>query len=95
MTDDSAVVTDAAGGVLTITLNRPKARNAVNRALAEGVAAALERLDTDDDLRVGVITGAGGRSAPAWTSRLSPPANVPSWPGGGLRASRSARRASR
>ena len=60
MTDDSAVVTEAAGGVLTITLNRPKARNAVNRALAEGVAAALERLDTDDDLRVGVITGAGG-----------------------------------
>jgi len=60
MTDDSAVVTEAAGGVLTITLNRPKARNAVNRALAEAVAAALERLDTDDDLRVGVITGAGG-----------------------------------
>src|SRR4051812_35318725 len=60
MTAEQAVLSEAAGGVLTITLNRPKARNAVNRQLAEGVAAALEGLDADDDLRVGVITGAGG-----------------------------------
>src|SRR5215217_4483926 len=60
MTGDPAVLTEAAGGVLTVTLNRPKARNAVNRRLARGVAAALEALDADDDLRVGVITGAGG-----------------------------------
>jgi enoyl-CoA hydratase len=60
MTDDPAVLSETAAGVLTITLNRPKARNAVNRQLAEGVAAALEGLDADDNLRVGVITGAGG-----------------------------------
>src|SRR5438128_1620592 len=60
MTGDPAVLSEADGGVLTITLNRPKVRNAVNRALAEGVAAALEGLDADDDLRVGIITGAGG-----------------------------------
>ncbi len=54
-----AVLTEAAGGVLLITLNRPEARNAVNLALAEGVAAALERLDGDDDLQVGILTGAG------------------------------------
>ena len=51
----------------SITLNRPEARNAVNAAVAEGIAAALDRLDGDDELRVGVLTGAGGRSAPAWT----------------------------
>src|SRR5881227_3296337 len=60
MTGDPAVLSEAAAGILTITLNRPTARNAVNRQLAEGVAAALEALDADDDLRVGVITGAGG-----------------------------------
>jgi enoyl-CoA hydratase len=54
-----AVLTDAAGGVLLITLNRPDQRNAVNAAVAEGVAAALERLDGEDDLRVAILTGAG------------------------------------
>jgi enoyl-CoA hydratase len=54
------VLTEAEGGVLVITLNRPEARNAVNGALAEGVAAALDRLDAEDDLRVGIVTGAGG-----------------------------------
>ena len=56
---EEAVLTEAEGGVLLITLNRPDARNAVNAALAAGVAAALERLDGDDDLQVGILTGAG------------------------------------
>jgi enoyl-CoA hydratase len=56
----SEVLTEAEGGVLLITLNRPEARNAVNAALAEGVGSALDRLDADDDLRVGIVTGAGG-----------------------------------
>jgi enoyl-CoA hydratase len=56
---DAPVLTSEDGGVLTITLNRPDARNAVNQALAEGVAEALERLDAEDDLRIGVLTGAG------------------------------------
>ena len=55
-----AVLCDAEAGVLTITLNRPEARNAVNLAVAQGVAAALDRLDADDALRVGILTGAGG-----------------------------------
>jgi enoyl-CoA hydratase len=53
-------VSTPAEGVLLVTLDRPEARNAVNSALAEGVAAAMDRLDADPDLRVGVITGAGG-----------------------------------
>jgi len=56
---DEAVLTERRGDVLVITLNRPDARNAVNGALAEGIAAALDELDADDALRVGVLTGAG------------------------------------
>ncbi len=59
MTEDPVLVA-ARGGVLEITLNRPQARNAVDRAVAEGVAAALEALDADDGLRIGILTGAGG-----------------------------------
>src|SRR3954451_10235118 len=57
---DEPVLTERRDGVLLITLNRPEARNAVNLALAEGVAAALDELDGGDDLRVGVLFGAGG-----------------------------------
>lgn len=55
-----AVLTEERGDVLVITINRPEARNAVNGAVAEGVAAALDRLDAEDALRAGVLTGAGG-----------------------------------
>ena len=59
MADDQSVLTERRGHTLLITLNRPDARNAVNAALANGVAAALDELDGDADLRVGVLTGAG------------------------------------
>jgi enoyl-CoA hydratase len=55
---DEPVLTERRDGVLLITLNRPDARNAVNLALAEGLAAALDALD-DGDAVVGVLTGAG------------------------------------
>jgi len=48
---DDPVLTERRDGVLLITLNRPKARNAVNGALAHGVAAALDELDADDELK--------------------------------------------
>ena len=56
---EQPVLTERRDNVLLITLNRPQARNAVNRALAEGVAAALDQLDDDDALTIGVLTGAG------------------------------------
>ncbi len=59
MADDDPVLTERRGGVLLITLNRPDARNAINLDVAEGIAAALEELDADDTLSVGVLTGAG------------------------------------
>lgn len=54
------VLTDAAEGILTITINRPKVRNAMNQAAARAIAAALDQLDARNDLRVGILTGAGG-----------------------------------
>jgi enoyl-CoA hydratase len=66
MTDDQAaaaaeaVLTERRGNVLLITLNRPEVRNAVNAALATGVAGALDELDGDEALSAGVLTGAGG-----------------------------------
>jgi enoyl-CoA hydratase len=57
---EQPVLEEAGDGVLVITLNRPQARNAVNAAMAAAIAAALERLDGDDELRVGILTGAGG-----------------------------------
>jgi enoyl-CoA hydratase len=57
---DGAVLTEERDGVLVVTINRPEARNAINGAVARGIAAALDRLDGEDDLRVGVLTGAGG-----------------------------------
>jgi len=57
---DTPVLTERRDNVLLITLNRPEVRNAVNAALAAGVAGALDELDGDDGLSVGVLTGAGG-----------------------------------
>jgi enoyl-CoA hydratase/carnithine racemase len=54
------VRTEHVGSTLLITIDRPKARNAVNAAVAAGLAAALDELESDPALRVGVLTGAGG-----------------------------------
>ena len=58
--EQPAVLTERRENVLLITLNRPAVRNAVNAALAAGLAGALEELDADAGLSVGVLTGAGG-----------------------------------
>ena len=52
------VLTARDGAVLTITLNRPDTYNAINRAMHDGLAAALADA-ADSDVRAVVITGAG------------------------------------
>lgn len=47
-------------GVAIVTLNRPEARNAIDRETALAAAAAVERINGESDIRVAVITGAGG-----------------------------------
>ena len=59
MNDDQAVLTERRDKVLLITINRPDQRNAVNAAVAQGIAAALDELDGDPGLAVSVLTGAG------------------------------------
>jgi enoyl-CoA hydratase len=56
---ESAVLTETRDRVLVITINRPDQRNAVNAAVANGIAAALDRLDAEDELSIGIVTGAG------------------------------------
>jgi enoyl-CoA hydratase len=57
--DSDPVLTERRDRVFLITINRPDQRNAVNAAVAQGMARALDDLDADPDLSVGVITGAG------------------------------------
>lgn len=47
------------GHVAVITINRPEARNAVNGEVANGIEAAIDRMEADDDVWLGVLTGAG------------------------------------
>jgi enoyl-CoA hydratase len=54
------VIVEQRDRILVITINRPGARNAVNAAVSQGLADAMDRLDGDPGLSVGVLTGAGG-----------------------------------
>jgi enoyl-CoA hydratase len=55
----TAVLTERRDRVLVITLNRPEVRNAVNGDIATGVEAAIDELESDDDLFIGILTGNG------------------------------------
>src|SRR5262245_19187788 len=46
------------GHVAVITINRPDARNAVNTDVAQGIEAAIDKLVSDDEAWVGILTGA-------------------------------------
>jgi enoyl-CoA hydratase len=55
-----AVLVDRDGAVVTVTLNRPEKRNAFNAEVLCRLCDAWELIDGDDDVRVGILTGAGG-----------------------------------
>jgi enoyl-CoA hydratase len=57
--EDEAVLRERRGRILLITINRPDQRNAINAAVARGIGAALDELDAEAGLSVGVLTGAG------------------------------------
>lgn len=52
------VLVEVEDGVMVVTINRPKAKNSVNRAVAEGIAAAMDELDSNDEIRAAILTGA-------------------------------------
>ena len=62
----SEVLTQAQDGVLIITINRPEAKNAVNQAVAQGVAAAMEQLDNDKSLNAVSSPALAAHFALAW-----------------------------
>lgn len=53
---------ERADGVAVLTLNRPEAMNALSRAMQDALHAAIEVVDTDPQVRVIVLTGAGDRA---------------------------------
>jgi enoyl-CoA hydratase len=73
-TDDEVVLYEVDGPVATILMNRPQAANAQNTALIEGIDAAFDRADADDDVRVVILAGAGKHfSADAWARMRDTP----------------------
>src|ERR1700756_2162366 len=55
-----AVLVEQRDRILLITINRPQAKNAINAEVSRGLAEAMDSLDGDAGLSVGVLTGAGG-----------------------------------
>lgn len=63
------VLTESRGRVLVITLNRPEARNAVNGDVAEAMEAAIDQMEGDDDVWVGVLcANTGGQERPVFSA---------------------------
>jgi enoyl-CoA hydratase len=60
MTEASTVSYESDGAVAVVTIERPAARNAVNRATAQALAAAFRRFDSDASASVAILTGRGG-----------------------------------
>ena len=60
MTDEPRLIVERRDAVLLLTINRPRVRNALDAKVSHEIAAALDELDADAGLRVGVLTGAGG-----------------------------------
>lgn len=58
--DEATVLWETGDEIAVIRLNRPEARNAVDRTTARALAAAFRRFEADDALKVAVLTGAGG-----------------------------------
>lgn len=78
------VLVERRDGIQVITINRPEAKNAINGAVAAGIAAAVDELDASDELWVGVLTGAGGTFSAGMDLKAFLRGEVPSIEGRGL-----------
>ena len=59
-TEDAHALIEQRGHVLIVTMNRPEARNALSGEMLRIMVEAWDRVDTDPDIRVCILTGAGG-----------------------------------
>jgi enoyl-CoA hydratase len=80
-----SVRVEVSGPVTTIVIDRPDARNAVDRATAEELVAAFTAYDADDGQAVAVLTGAGrtfcaGADLKAMDNRVEPDGDAPMGP---------------
>jgi enoyl-CoA hydratase len=78
------VLTERRDSVLRITINRPAQKNAVNHEVAVQLAAAVDRLDADPQLSVGVLTGAGGTFSAGMDRKAFAAGETPLLPGRGF-----------
>jgi enoyl-CoA hydratase len=78
------VLVEAADGIAVITINRPQARNAVNKAVATQIAGALDDLDARPDVNALVITGAGGTFSAGMDLKAFAAGEVPTAEGRGF-----------
>jgi enoyl-CoA hydratase len=78
------VRTERIGSTLLITIDRPEARNAVNAAVAAGLAAALDDLESDPTLRAGVLTGAENTFSAGMDLKAALKGESPEIPGRGF-----------
>lgn len=81
---EPVVLTENIDGVQVVTINRPEARNAINTATATAIAAAMDELDSRDDLVAGVITGAGRSFCAGMDLKAFLAGERPSLPGRGF-----------
>ncbi|WP_020666422.1 crotonase/enoyl-CoA hydratase family protein [Amycolatopsis nigrescens] len=78
------VRTEVIGRTLLITIDRAAARNAVNAAVATGLAAALDRLEAEPALRAAVLTGADGTFSAGMDLKAALAGESPELPGRGF-----------
>ncbi|MFB9905718.1 crotonase/enoyl-CoA hydratase family protein [Allokutzneria oryzae] len=78
------VRTEVIGSTLLITIDRPGARNAVNAAVAAKLSAAIDRLEQEPGLRVGVLTGTGGTFSAGMDLKAALTGESPTVPGRGF-----------
>jgi len=83
-TGEPVVLAERRGRVLLVTINRPRQRNALDGAAGHALAAAMDTLDGDNELSVGVLTGAGGNFSAGMDLKAFLRGERPDLPGRGL-----------
>ena len=81
---NDAVLVTKENGVMIVTINRPEAKNAINKQVAEGISAAMDELDSNDELQVAILTGAGGTFCSGMDLKAFVSGELPVVPGKGF-----------
>lgn len=79
-----SVLTEFADGIAQITINRPDARNAVDRSVAEGIAAAIDDFESRADMTIAILTGTGGTFCAGMDLKAFTRGELPTVPGRGF-----------